>query len=55
MITHRPRRNRKSNTIRAMVQETQVLNSDLIFPLFFLQCNASFYFGLYYKKKKKKI
>jgi len=37
MITHRPRRNRKSATIRAMVQETQVLNSDLIFPLFLIE------------------
>lgn len=36
MITHRPRRNRKSIAIRAMVQETQVLNSDLIFPLFLI-------------------
>jgi porphobilinogen synthase len=37
MIVHRPRRNRKSATIRAMVQETQVLNSDLIFPLFLIE------------------
>ena len=37
MITHRPRRNRKSAAIRAMVQETQVLNSDLIFPLFLIE------------------
>jgi len=37
MIIHRPRRNRKSATIRAMVQETQVLNSDLIFPLFLIE------------------
>lgn len=36
MIIHRPRRNRKSAAIRAMVQETQVLNSDLIFPLFLI-------------------
>lgn len=37
MITHRPRRNRKSAAIRAMVQETQVINSDLIFPLFLIE------------------
>jgi porphobilinogen synthase len=37
MIIHRPRRNRKSAAIRAMVQETQVLNSDLIFPLFLIE------------------
>lgn len=37
MITHRPRRNRKSAAIRAMVQETQVINSDLIFPLFLVE------------------
>lgn len=36
MITHRPRRNRKSAAIRAMVQETQVTTSDLIFPLFLI-------------------
>lgn len=36
MIIHRPRRNRKSIAIRALVQETQVLNSDLIFPLFLI-------------------
>ena len=35
-MIHRPRRNRKSPVIRAMVQETQVLNSDLIFPLFLI-------------------
>jgi porphobilinogen synthase len=37
MITHRPRRNRKSSAIRAMVQETQVQHSDLIFPLFLIE------------------
>jgi porphobilinogen synthase len=37
MIIHRPRRNRKSAAIRAMVQEIQVLNSDLIFPLFLIE------------------
>ena len=37
MITHRPRRNRKSAAIRGMVQETQVNNSDLIFPLFLIE------------------
>jgi porphobilinogen synthase len=34
MMIHRPRRNRKSAAVRQMVQETQVLTSDLIFPLF---------------------
>ena len=32
--TRRPRRNRKSAAIRAMVEETEVRVSDLIFPLF---------------------
>lgn len=34
--TRRPRRNRKSEAIRLMVEETQVKASDLIFPLFLL-------------------
>lgn len=34
MITHRPRRNRKSETIRNMVQENHVTVNDFIFPLF---------------------
>lgn len=34
--TRRPRRNRKSEAIRSMVEETQVKSSDLIFPLFLL-------------------
>ena len=34
MITHRPRRNRKNQAIRSLVQENQVLVSDLIFPVF---------------------
>ncbi|QSE97913.1 porphobilinogen synthase [Fulvivirga lutea] len=33
----RPRRNRKSETIRSMIRETQVSNSDLIYPLFLLE------------------
>ncbi|MBT1703003.1 porphobilinogen synthase [Chryseosolibacter indicus] len=32
--TRRPRRNRKSEAIRAMVEETRVTTDDLIFPLF---------------------
>lgn len=32
--TRRPRRNRKSESIRSMVEETQVKTTDLIFPLF---------------------
>jgi porphobilinogen synthase len=34
--TRRPRRNRKSEVIRSMIEETQVKTSDLIFPLFLL-------------------
>jgi porphobilinogen synthase len=34
MITHRPRRNRKNQSIRNLVQENNVLVSDLIFPVF---------------------
>ena len=32
----RPRRNRKSEAVRMMVEETRVTNNDLIFPLFLL-------------------
>lgn len=35
-ITKRPRRNRKSEGIRAMVEETRVTTDDLIFPLFLI-------------------
>jgi porphobilinogen synthase len=35
--TRRPRRNRKSEAIRAMVEETKVEVSDLIFPMFLLE------------------
>ena len=35
-LTRRPRRNRKSAVIRAMVEETQVSVNDLIFPIFLL-------------------
>lgn len=35
-LTRRPRRNRKSETIRAMVEETEVTVNDLIFPLFLI-------------------
>jgi porphobilinogen synthase len=34
--TRRPRRNRKSETIRSMVEETAVTTNDLIYPLFLL-------------------
>jgi porphobilinogen synthase len=38
----RPRRNRKSEGVRRMVEETKVTTSDLIFPLFLLEdANAS--------------
>lgn len=36
-ITRRPRRNRKSDVIRAMVEETKVTPDDLIFPLFLVE------------------
>jgi porphobilinogen synthase len=37
MITHRPRRNRKSEVIRNMVQENTVTVNDFIFPLFLIE------------------
>jgi porphobilinogen synthase len=37
--TRRPRRNRKSEAIRAMVEETKVTTDDLIFPLFLIDGN----------------
>lgn len=37
--TRRPRRNRKSESIRSMVAETQVTTNDLIFPLFLIEGN----------------
>lgn len=36
-LTRRPRRNRKSEAIRAMVEETSVSVNDLIFPLFLIE------------------
>lgn len=36
-ITHRPRRNRKNEWIRKLVQETTLLSSDLILPLFIME------------------
>ena len=36
MITHRPRRNRKSAAIRNLVQENHVTVNDFIFPLFLI-------------------
>lgn len=36
MITHRPRRNRKNQAIRSMVQENNLSVDDLIFPLFLI-------------------
>ena len=33
-MPHRPRRNRRSETIRAMVRETTVTPADFIWPLF---------------------
>lgn len=37
LLSRRPRRNRKSEAVRAMVQETHVTTDDLIFPLFLLE------------------
>jgi porphobilinogen synthase len=37
MITYRPRRNRKSAAIRALVEETHVSTNDFIFPLFLIE------------------
>lgn len=37
--TRRPRRNRKSETIRSLVEETKVATDDLIFPLFLIEGN----------------
>jgi porphobilinogen synthase len=34
MLTHRPRRNRKTEAIRAMVEETHLSAKDFIFPVF---------------------
>lgn len=36
MITHRPRRNRKSEAIRNLIQENHVSVNDFIFPLFLI-------------------
>jgi porphobilinogen synthase len=36
-INRRPRRNRKSESIRALVEETKVSTDDLIFPLFLVE------------------
>jgi porphobilinogen synthase len=36
MIVHRPRRNRKSSAIRALVEETKLHTDDFIFPLFLI-------------------
>lgn len=38
-LSRRPRRNRKSAAIRAMVEETRVTTDDLIFPIFLLEGN----------------
>jgi porphobilinogen synthase len=37
MFTHRPRRNRKSQAIRDLVEETSLSVKDLIFPLFLIE------------------
>ena len=38
-MEHRPRRNRKSKSIRTLIRETHVSASDLIYPLFLLEEN----------------
>ena len=35
--TRRPRRNRKSAAVRALVEETQLTINDFIYPLFLLE------------------
>ena len=37
MFTHRPRRNRKSQVIRDLVQETELSVTDFIYPLFLME------------------
>src|SRR5687767_5307578 len=37
IMRRRPRRNRKSEVIRDMVEETQVSTNDLIFPIFLIE------------------
>jgi porphobilinogen synthase len=37
LLMHRPRRNRKSNAVRAMMEETHLHSSDLIYPLFIVE------------------
>jgi porphobilinogen synthase len=36
MLVHRPRRNRKSSAIRALIEETLVTTNDFIYPLFLI-------------------
>jgi porphobilinogen synthase len=38
-LIRRPRRNRKSETIRSLVEETKVTTNDLLFPLFLIDGN----------------
>ena len=38
-MMRRPRRNRKSQAVRDMVEETQVAVNDLIFPIFLIDGN----------------
>lgn len=37
LLSHRPRRNRKSAAIRSLVEETKVTTDDLLFPLFLVE------------------
>jgi porphobilinogen synthase len=36
-LTHRPRRNRKSETVRALVRETSLSAADLVYPVFVIE------------------
>ncbi|MGB0522736.1 MAG: porphobilinogen synthase [Flammeovirgaceae bacterium] len=40
MLTRRPRRNRKSAAVRALVEETSLAVNDFIFPLFLIEGNS---------------
>ena len=39
-ITHRPRRNRKTEAIRSLVEESSLKVSDFIFPMFLIEGNG---------------
>jgi len=41
-MLRRPRRNRQSENIRRLTQETTISNDDLIFPMFLTEGNINF-------------